>query len=169
MKWLLIIGLTIFALVLIVVVIGLLLPKSHRATRMARFKQPPAAVFAAIAGPQDWRGVVATEVPVASGSARRWREQSGRHAITFEEVERDPPKRYRSRIADENLPFSGMWTWEITPTDDGGSTCRITEEGEVRNPIFRFVSQAILGHTRTIEAYLQSLGRKFDEPVKIEP
>jgi hypothetical protein len=34
--------------------------------------------------------------------------------------------------------------------------------------VFRFVSQLIIGHTKTIDDYLRALGRKFNEPVKIE-
>jgi hypothetical protein len=166
MKWLLIIAGIIVGLILLVVLIGLILPKAHRATRMARFKQPPEAIFAAITGPQDWRGVTKFDLP-SDGGPRRWREQSGRRSITFEEVTSDPPRLYRSRIADQNLPFSGTWTWEITPTSQG-CVCRITEDGQVSNPIFRFVSQVILGHTRTIEVYLNALGEKFGEQVKIE-
>jgi hypothetical protein len=168
-KWLLLIPLVLLVVVVLMVLIGLMLPSKHHATRMARFKQPPEVVFSLITGPQDWRGVTTTELSSGGGSsARRWREQSGRHAITFEETVCEPPWRYQSRIADPNLPFGGTWTWEITPGADGGCACRITEDGEVRNPLFRFVSQVIVGHTKTIETYLQSLGRKFNEPVTIE-
>ena len=133
---------------------------------MARFRHPPAVVFAAIIGPQDWRGVTVTELP-AEGGVRRWREQSGRWSITFEQAASDPPRLYRSRIADKSLPFSGTWSWEITPTANG-CTCRITEEGEVSSPVFRFVSRFIMGQTRTIDAYLAALGKKFGEPIRIE-
>jgi hypothetical protein len=166
-KWALFILAGLVAIVVIIALIGLMLPKTHLATRMAHFNQPAGAIFAAIIGPQDFRGVVTTELPPQDGH-RFWREQSGRHAITFEEVESDPPLRYRSRIADKDLPFSGTWTWEIIPTNDG-CTCRITEEGEVSNPIFRFVSQLVIGHTKTIDDYLSALGRKFNQPVNIEP
>jgi hypothetical protein len=167
MKWLMFAGLAIAALIIMVVLIGLLLPKTHRATRMARFRQPPETIFAAITGPQDWRpGVTCEELPAENGR-RRWREKTSQGAITFEEDTCEPPRLYRSRIADKNLPFSGTWTWEITPTDDG-CTCRITEDGEVYNPVFRFVGQLIIGHTRTIEVYLQALGKKCGEAVKVE-
>ena len=166
MKWLRLATAAIIGLVLIVVLIGLMLPRAHRATRVARFAQPPAAIFAAITGPQDWRGVDKFDLP-PDGGPRRWREQSGRRSITFEEAASDPPRLYRSRIADKNLPFSGTWTWEITPTENG-CTCRITEDGEVSNPIFRFVSRFVIGQTRTIDAYLNALGKKFGQPVKIE-
>lgn len=166
MKWLLVAVVALVVLVLAVALIGLMLPKAHRATRMARFSQPPEAIFAAIIGPQDWRGVTVTELP-PNGARHVLREQSGQHTITFEEVTSDPPRLYRSRIADKDLPFSGTWTWEITPTADG-CTCRITEDGEVSNPIFRFVSRFILGQTKTIDDYLSALGKKFGTPAEIE-
>jgi hypothetical protein len=165
MKWLLYIPAALIVLLLIITLIGLMLPEAHHATRMAQFRQSPEKIFATITGPQDWRGVTVSELP-HDGGPRRWREQSGRHAITFEETASDPPRLYRSRIIDKNLPFSGTWTWEITATDDG-CTCRITEDGHVHNPFFRFVSRFILGHTTTIEDYLNALGKKFDEPIKI--
>jgi hypothetical protein len=161
------IGLAVVALGLLVVVIGLLLPKAHHASRVARFSEPPEAIFAAITGPQDWRGVVKTDLANPAGP-RQWREQSGRDSITFEEAASEPPRLYRSRIIDKNLPFSGTWTWEITPSSDGACTCRITEDGEVYNPVFRFVGRFIIGHTKTIDVYLTALGKKFGAPVKIE-
>jgi hypothetical protein len=167
MKWVLIVMAAVIGLVMLVAIIGLLLPKAHRATQMARFNQPPEAIFAAITGPQDWRGVTKVELPPENG-VRRWREDSGRWSITFEEVESDLPTLYRSRIADPNLPFSGTWTWEIAPAEGGGCTCRITEEGEVKNPIFRFVSRFIMGYTKTIDTYLENLGKKFNQPITIE-
>ncbi len=92
---------------------------------------------------------------------------SSQGIITFEEASCDPPRLYRSRIADKKLPFAGTWTWEIAATQDG-CTCRITEEGEVYNPVFRFVGTFIIAHTKTIDDYLDALGKKFGERVKIE-
>jgi hypothetical protein len=166
MRWLFLLAGAIALLILIVVLVGLILPKAHHATRMARFRQPPEAVFALISGPQDWRGIESHELP-ADGGPRKWREQSGRRSITFEEAASNPPHLYKSTIADKNLPFSGTWTWEIAATPDG-CTCRITEDGEVSNPIFRFISRFVLGHTRSIDGYLNALGNKFGEPVTIE-
>ena len=39
---------------------------------------------------------------------------------------------------------------------------RITENGEVYNPLFRFVSRFVMGHTRTIDTYLGDVARHFD-------
>jgi hypothetical protein len=42
---------------------------------------------------------------------------------------------------------------------------RITEEGEVYNPLFRFMSRYVFGHYRTLEQYARDLGRHFGEDV----
>jgi hypothetical protein len=77
-----------------------------------------------------------------------------------------PPRRLVARIAGDNLPFGGTWTFEITPEGDGAKL-RITERGWVSNPIFRFVSRLVLGYTSNLEMYLRSLGRKFGETAQI--
>jgi hypothetical protein len=167
MKWLLFVAIFLVALVVLVILVGLMLPKAHRASRVAAFQQSPEAIFAAITGPQDWRPGITVVDPSAPGGPRRWREDTSHGSITFEQTVFDPPRLYGSQIVDENLPFGGTWTWEITPTSDG-CTLRITEDGEVYNPIFRFVSRFIIGHTSTIDAYLTALGKKFGEAVRIE-
>jgi hypothetical protein len=134
---------------------------------MAKFKQTPETLFALVTGPQEWRGVTKVSLP-ASGAAVAWVEQSGRHSITYQQVASDPPRLFRTRIADASLPFGGTWTWEIAPAD-GGCTCRITEDGEVYNPVFRFVSRFIMGYTKSIDDYLNAMGKKFNEPVNIDP
>ncbi|PYP70520.1 MAG: hypothetical protein DMD41_14750, partial [Gemmatimonadetes bacterium] len=78
-----------------------------------------------------------------------------------------PPRRLVRRIADPKLPFGGTWTWEITAAP-GGSTLTITEDGEIYNPIFRFVARFILGYTGTMESYLKALAARLGEQVVIE-
>ena len=90
-----------------------------------------------------------------------WRE-SDQHGqkITFEAMESIPPRRLVTRIADGNLPFGGSWTYESAPSGEGCSVTS-TEEGEVYNPIYRFVSRFVLGHTATLEAYLKALNNEL--------
>jgi hypothetical protein len=40
-----------------------------------------------------------------------------------------------------------------------GSTLTVTERGEVYNPVFRFVSRFVMGHTATINSFLQAVQR----------
>jgi hypothetical protein len=79
-----------------------------------------------------------------------------------------PARRLVTRIADHNLPYGGTWTYELTP-DGSGTRLTITENGEVYNPIFRFVSRFIMGHTASMESVLRALGTKHGETIAPEP
>jgi hypothetical protein len=170
MKWVLWIGGGLAGLVGLVALAGAMLPLRHSASRKAKYRASPDAVYAVIAGPPDWRtGVKSFGVlPEADGKRQWWEEDTHSQKITFEEVERKPGVRLVTRIADRNLPFGGTWTFDIAPTADGGSELRIREDGEVYNIIFRFMARYIFGHTATIETYLNDLGAKFGQPVTVE-
>ncbi len=91
----------------------------------------------------------------------------GGETVTYELLDRVPAKSLTRRIATENLPYSGAWTYSLQP--DGEITVvRITEDGQVYNPVFRFMSRFVLGHTRTMDAYLRALGKATGQEVEIK-
>jgi len=133
MRWLLYLGAAIAAIGILLVLIGARLPKTHSVSRTARITLPPDALHALIrqkiAGPQEY--------PLR--------------------VERDePPSLVVTRIVGDKLPFGGTWTYRIVAAP-GGSDLTITEDGEVYNPIFRFMSRFVFGHFATIDAFLANL------------
>lgn len=147
-------------------VAGALLPKEHTATRRARFKASPEAIFAAIADVESfpkWRPDVER---VERLSPTRWREVGEFGPITFQIVASDPPRRFVGRIADTDLAFGGTWTYVVTPEAGGGATLAITEDGVIHSALFRFFARYVFGYTATIEGYLRALGRKFGEDVQ---
>ena len=149
------------ALVLVVVTVGFLLPVKHTASRTASFPVPPEKlwqVLTTIPEFPSWRkNLQKVEVLPNSDGHTRWREtETNGDATTFEIVAADAPKKIVTRIADTDLAFGGSWTYEISPSASG-SQLTITEDGEVYNPIFRFVSRFIMGHHATIAAYLENL------------
>ena len=150
------------ALVLVLVIVtlvGALLPKHHLATRTAAFKATPEELFHFISGPQEWRTDLKNYQAFEEGGRAMRRETSKNgQTLTMELVESEPPWLLKSRIADKNLPFGGSWTYRIEPQNDGCSLT-ITEDGEVYNPVFRFVSRFVIGHTRTIDNYLLMLNK----------
>ena len=168
MKWLWLPGglLMLFALV---AAVGAMLPVKHHATRRARFRQSPAALYAILAGPPDWRSDVKSfgSLPEGDGSRQWWELDGHGQRIRYELVEDSPPSRRVVRIADPSLPFGGTWTFEISAAP-GGADLRVTEDGEVRNVIFRVVSRFVIGHTRTIETFLRDLGTKTGDQVATE-
>lgn len=164
MKWALILVGVFVALVIVVVVVGYMLPVGHVATRSAQFAQPPEAIWSAIndvAAYPNWRSDVKKLDTLPSPDGRkRWVEEGGGQRITFEVVEADAPLKLVVRIADPSLPFGGTWTYLVTPNQNG-TTLSITENGEVYNPIFRFIARFVLGHASEMEKYLVALGNKF--------
>lgn len=125
--------------VALVVLIGAMLPVAHHAQRTAQLSKSPAEVYAVLAGPTDW--------------------QPGRK-VPFEQLEANPPRKLVTRISDRSLPFGGTWTYELKPSNMG-TELTITEDGEVYNPLFRFVSKFVIGHTATIDQYIGALKKKL--------
>jgi polyketide cyclase/dehydrase/lipid transport protein len=158
MKWLLIFALILAVPLMLVLIVGSLLPKNHTVSRTTSLRQSPDTVWALISGPSSWRPDVRSfeELPLHKGH-RMWREtdRSGQ-VITYEATESVAPRRLVTRIADPKLPFGGTWTYEISPANDG-CTLTITENGEVYNPVFRFMSRFIMGHGATLNGYIKAL------------
>lgn len=157
------IGISVIALLVVVVIaVGYMLPQNHQASRERTFMVSPQRVFAAIATPSEyprWRSdVKRVEMLPDEGGLPRFREVGSNGDILYQVEERVPDRRLVIRIADTTLPFGGSWTHEVTPAATGTSL-KITENGAVYNPIFRFMSRFVFGHHRSIETYLASLDK----------
>ena len=169
-KWLLIVLGVVAVLVAVVWLIGASLPKEHVASRKVQLAQSPEAIWAAITdldGFTAWRKDVKAikRLPDENGKPG-WVETMDMGEIPLRVEEMTPPRRLVTRIADPNLPFGGTWTFEIESAE-GGATLRITENGEVRPALFRFMSKYVFGQTATIEAYLKNLAGKFGETAEL--
>jgi uncharacterized protein YndB with AHSA1/START domain len=163
-KWLIIVILAIAAMVAIAALVGSLLPRAHHASREQFYATPPEALWSAITNVEAfprWRTDISKVESLPDRDGRHmWVEESRSGKMTFVVESSDPPRRLVTRIADPDLPFGGTWTYEITPSN-GGSRLTITENGEIYNPMFRFVARFILGYEATIESYLDALEKVF--------
>ncbi|HET9424014.1 MAG TPA: SRPBCC family protein [Gemmatimonadaceae bacterium] len=155
----------IVGFVLIVVIVGWSLPVSHTASGSITVRAPAESVFALISKFPEyprWRsGVTRIEV-IPDAGPFRFREHGPDGTILFEVEQNDPPTRLVTRIADPGLPFGGRWIYEVRPAG-AGTELRITEEGEVYNPVFRIVSRFLMGHDRTVKRYLGDVERALAE------
>jgi uncharacterized protein YndB with AHSA1/START domain len=163
LKWIGLIVLVTVGLVAGMAAVGATLPVKHTATRSATLKAPPQQVWDVVAGPPNWQPEVTRYEELPSvGGRRQWIEYGrGGSKSTYQVVEENPPQKLVTRIADSQLPFGGTWTYEIAPAAEGGSTLTITENGEVYNPILRFIVRYERGYTATIDRYLRALQNKF--------
>ena len=163
LRWAMYAGGALVILAAGLVIVGYLVPVAHEASAEATVSRPPADVFATIADVRryaEWRSDVARVEVLADAPRTRWKESGSNGDITFELDESTAPSRLRSRIADPSLPFGGSWTYEVTPSGSG-TRVRITERGEVYNPLFRVLARFVFGHTATMEQFLRNLERKL--------
>ncbi|HSP15086.1 MAG TPA: SRPBCC family protein [Thermoanaerobaculia bacterium] len=160
MKIVLMLAGAVIALIAIVLIVGVALPKRHTASRSALFKQDKRAVYAAVrdvASAAQWRdGVERIEVL----DAHHFRERSRMGSVTYEITDDVPAERFSTRIVERDLGYSGSWTYRFEDVP-GGSRLTITENGEVSNVFFRFMSRFVFGHRASIDAYLKALARRL--------
>lgn len=145
--------------VVAVVAVGYALPQAHVASREKVIAQPPERIYRALTEVEKypgWRSDVQKVDVLSQGPVTRWREHGSNGAITFEMAEHQPPARLVSRIADTSLAFGGTWTYELSGQSQG-TRLKITEQGEVYNPVFRFMSRFVFGHAATMEKFLADL------------
>jgi uncharacterized protein YndB with AHSA1/START domain len=156
------------SLVALVSIVGWLLPVAHVASRSARLSKPPSEVYALVADVAAyaawWSDVSRIEMLTAEPGVTRFREHMSTGPVVMEVVEATPPHRFVTRIADPDQPFGGTWTFEIAAEPPAGSRLTITERGEVYNPIFRFMSRFVFGHTATMESFLRAARAKLTPP-----
>lgn len=163
MRWILFTVAGLAAVAAIVVVVGYVLPKGHVAARSATFAAPPEAIWAAITEIDrfpSWRADVKTVERLPDREGRTtWVENGSSGRITLAVERSDPPRQLVLRIADPDLPFGGTWTYDVAPAA-GGATLTITENGEIYNPMFRFMARFVFGYDATMRSYLAALEKR---------
>ena len=160
MRWIIWIVAAIAIVAVLVVIVGYSLPKAHSVTRATTVPLTPDATYSLLADVDQypsWRpGVKSLHRHADRDGRPAWTEEASGMEIPlhFERMER--PSLLMTRIADPTLPFGGTWTYRIAPAA-GGSTVTITEDGEVYNPFFRFMSRFVFGHTATLDEFVANL------------
>lgn len=117
--------------------LGRRLPVRHRVSGTVDLPVPPERLWRAITDPASAR---------AGGTA-------------FQTTEAQPPRRLVRQVVGESS-FGGTWTYVIEDVRNG-SRLSITEDGEVYNPFFRFMSRYVIGQRRTMDSYFAELRRQI--------
>ena len=159
-RWILVAIASLAALVVLVALIGLTLPAGHVAARTVTLAQPPDAVFGVVSDflkyPQ-WRSDVKTVVLDGQGGVGTVVHEDGSNGpIPYRVEVFEPPTRMVLRIADPSLPFGGTWTYALRPSGSG-TELTLTEDGEVKNPIFRVMQKVFFSPYATIDTFLANL------------
>ena len=168
-----VIGVVVGLLVVVatVFVVGLILPRDHRASSRIALHRPPEAVWPVI---RDLGSLIGTWSDLKSarrlpdqGGKEVWEQNAGGFPLKLIIDESTPPVRMVTRVdAAPDATFGGVWTYEISSLADG-STVTVTEAGYVNNPLFRTMMK-VMGVHKTADGYLTALGNKLGETVKVE-
>jgi uncharacterized protein YndB with AHSA1/START domain len=147
-----------------VVAIGYALSEKHMVSRESALAAPPEVVWNTITdfsnAPNFRFQLSRVDVLPAQNGLPAWREvERNGEAVTFAVTESKPPAKLVVRITGDNQPFGGTWTYELTPAG-AGTRLKITENGEIYHPIYRFVSHLFLNQASTIEEFLRALETK---------
>jgi ribosome-associated toxin RatA of RatAB toxin-antitoxin module len=164
MRWIVYAVGAVVVIALIVTVVGALLPRTHSASRTARLNLPPDALYTLltnVAQYPSWRPDVKSlqRLPDKDGMPA-WIEDTNGMKIPMRFERMQPPTLLVARIDSDDLPFGGTWTYRIVAAGATASDLTITEDGEVKNPIFRFMSKIVFGHYATLDAFLKNLRAK---------
>lgn len=172
MKVVLVIVAVIVVLVAIITAVGAALPRRHVASRTARYRTPADTLWHTLsdfARMPGWAPELTRVERLADRNGHPvWLHVGPRWSAPMEVTEFSPPHRFTMRIADPKLPFGGTWTYEVAHAADG-AVVTITENGEIPNPVMRFLSRFVFGQTSTMDGYLRALGRKHGETVTPGP
>ncbi|MDZ4716358.1 MAG: SRPBCC family protein [Cytophagales bacterium] len=156
MKWFVRFVGFLVALLLVMLLVGSTMPRKHSATAMEVFSSPPEAVWRVMTdfenGPA-WRSDLSA---ISIDDSLMTEVGDNGDVIEYQLDELTPPRRMVIRIVTSDLPYGGSWTYELLPIDSG---CRLvlTEDGEIYNPMFRFLYRYLFGTTTTMDSYLQDL------------
>ena len=170
MKTLIVIAIAIVVVIVVLAavmaLVGSRLPKNHTASRSILLHRSPKEVYDVVRdfnSSPSWRSDVKS-VEVKTQPGKTTFREVGSDTVDYEVAEDVPGQKLVTRILNTDLGYSGKWTYEFLPEGDG-TRVKITEDGEVSNVLFRFMSRYVLGHTSTMDSYLNSLAKRFGENV----
>ena len=169
MRWLLVALAGVCALALVVFAVGLSRPETHVARTRARYAVAPAVLWATLADVEGW-----AEWNPEVRSVERLPDWNGHPVVNIvgswgaartELTVVDPPARLRTEM--DAGDFSGSWSYELEPTDDGGTLLTVTEEGRVGSAFLRAL---MLFHDEyaSMTGFHRALGDRLGEAVKPE-
>ncbi len=149
-------------------VLGQRLPEEHVATVTLLTGRAPAEVFDVVADisrhPAWAKGVTRVERLADRGGCEAWRQFMGRNAFVLVTTRREPPAELVRTIDDDQLLFSGSWTYRIEALPGAqGSAVSITEHGRVKSPIPRAMMYYFFDPAMYARQHLASLARHFGE------
>ncbi len=160
MKWIIIIVVLLILFVSIIYLMGYLMPVKHQSFVESHLPIAPEKLWKILTTPDEYKNWRRGIKELKLIDANHWSElNSHGDTINYRADWVELNKKLLTIITNNNLPYGGQWEFQIQNTN-AGCNLRITENGEVYNPIFRFMSKYVFGHDATLKAYMADLQAK---------
>lgn len=171
MRWVMIALAALVGLAVALLLIGMARPRGHVASTQATYARPPAEIWATLADFDRW-----SEWNPEVHAVERLPDRDGHRMLAItgswgrvetEVAVVEPPARLET-VMDAG-DFRGSWTYELSPTADGGTLLTVTERGEVDKPLFRAFMLFMDEHA-TMVAFHRALAARLGlDAVEVTP
>lgn len=154
----------LFAIALIgLYIYGRSLPVEHTASVTRTYSASKDVIWKLITNypeiPGWWSDVKSIETETrADGTIVSWNLDSHGNRIPFITMEEVPGKRLVRKIASDELPFGGTWTFELEALGPDLTRLTVREDGFVKPPMFRAIGLLFIGQDTTLKSFADALG-----------
>ena len=137
--------------------IGRAQPMRHTASITFTLPKSRAIVWAALtdyaAMSKWWPAVKAIRLETrANGEVITWNTDSHGKQVGFRTKEEKAPARLVREIVGDDLPFGGVWTYELTEVN-GATQVKLTEDGFITPPLYRGIAKFFLPPDATMRDF----------------
>ena len=154
---------SVVAIIAIVLIIGLFLPKERTFTKTAVLNSDVTKVFNLVTDFKNqttWRNDVKEIIVIDENT---WTEVPKKGtAITFKVKQKVENEIFEIEII-EPKNFNGYWTGTFKQTKENQTAIEFKEVVIVSNPFFRTISYVFVDLDKTMDLYLQNLKQKLGE------
>jgi uncharacterized protein YndB with AHSA1/START domain len=142
---------------------GARLPATHTVSVTGVVPASPEKVFGLITDVKDaanWRPQVKSVTTLGPDHGRdHWVEHYAYHQyMTFLALQTASPILRQVKLDDPRAAYGGTWTYELSPgPDPSTTTLKITEDGYINPPVYRFMMAHVMGPTKNLDDYMKAI------------
>lgn len=150
-------------LVLVVVLIGTLLPRTRTETKQCILNAPVDAVFAIVTNNQEWHyrsSLDNLDIIRTQGDLEEWEETANGVTVRFKTLEKRPHSFYSFEM--DSRMFTGEWQATFEPMKDDKTLFTAIEKIEYKNLFYRLVGYVFMDLNKFMTTYQEELTARIE-------
>lgn len=154
---------TISGIAILILLIGLFLPKERVVSRKGHFNTSPEELYNIVTNNRDWqyRSSLKDLTIINENNGYETWDETGKNGtvIRFQTKEKNPPSFYSFDMK-SNI-FTGYWTGRFQPDEEGKTIFTATEYIRIRNPFIKTLSYLFFNIGKLMDEYQNDLRKKI--------